>query len=628
MSDDSESEFFCVCEQFVNQFLKQNENDLAYILVTRTEASKAISVKLKRILEGIRLANSLSVIEKLYQEERKIFDKVSSNIKTIYKKYTHEDISEDILLKIFLRMYVELFDIENGEEYEKTIKLILWKLIDVDVELFWRTFISKAIEYGANRRCLSRENLKEQCKSYFKENQTKEELLASPFLIGRGKKTIKLFQFKLIMWLLFQRKKTMEKMKIENDTIFMFELYRFDDSKKKESLKYIAPNKMIFENGLEFVVLYRCASQERCHNYIEKEIVEELGDIEGKYELIIWPIKEHFEPTDVELLHKEVLEKSLEECQDCICSNCGKAIFDNEIYIIEIDNEECSNKVGLAHKSCIRPVDRVIGEVTISGIEDYSFLKHFDIGCWAKMVMKGKRVWENLEIMAAQCMPLVIDTDEVFHDGNYCVYQILENGDKRYTTNRGVIDRLSKTNAEILQKQFTESLIAAKKEGNPFGYSSKTFMYGQYEKILEQVGDKEDFIECTEAKAELYNESVAKIYNDCETYYAPIIYLSVEGEPYILPNGVFPMITKPFDLPQYIKNWERMGVTVPDYEVCIIKDDNEFILKMISLISNGILPAANSMFAPNGKLIRGIHIHLMWELQELEGVEEDTNARD
>ena len=74
MSDDSESEFFCVCEQFVNQFLKQNENDLTYILVTRTEASKAISVKLKRILEGIRLANSLSVIEKLYQEERKIFE--------------------------------------------------------------------------------------------------------------------------------------------------------------------------------------------------------------------------------------------------------------------------------------------------------------------------------------------------------------------------------------------------------------------------------------------------------------------------------------------------------------------------------------------------------------------------
>lgn len=48
----------------------------------------------------------------------------------------------------------------------------------------------------------------------------------------------------------------------------------------------------------------------------------------------------------------------------------------------------------------------------------------------------------------------------------------------------------------------------------------------------------------------------------------------------------------------------------------IIKDDNEFILKMISLINNGILPVANGMFAPNKNMIRGTHIHLMWEVEE------------
>ena len=69
LSDDAESEFYGVCEQFVKQFLKQNENDLAYILAIRTESSKAISVKLKRILEGIRLANNLEVIDKLNREE-------------------------------------------------------------------------------------------------------------------------------------------------------------------------------------------------------------------------------------------------------------------------------------------------------------------------------------------------------------------------------------------------------------------------------------------------------------------------------------------------------------------------------------------------------------------------------
>lgn len=616
LSDDAESEFYGVCEQFVKQFLKQNENDLAYILAIRTEPSKAISVKLKRILEGIRLANNLEVIDKLNREERTIFGKVSANIKTIYKKYTSKDISEDDLLKLLLRIYVELFDIESGEEYEKTIKLILWNLIEVDVELFWRTFISKAVEYGANRRCLSQENLKEQCKSYFKENKTESNILTEPFWGRVWKEGCKDIEVQIDYVLAIPTQTTREEMSIEEDTIFYFELYRFDDSKKKDSLKYIAPNKMIWQNGLEFEVLFRCSSQERCGNYIEQELSKKLEDLENKYKVIAWPVKEHFPYTEVELLHKEVLEKSFESSKECRCANCGKAIFDDKVYIIEIDNEECKNTVGMAHETCVRPVDRIIGEANIPGIEDYSYLKHFDIDYWAKMVIKGKRVWENIELMAAKCSPLVIDADEVFHDGNYCLYQILDNGDKRYTLNRGVIDRLSRKGAELLQEKFNENLITAKNEGNPFGYSSKSYIYGRYAKILEQVGDKEDFIECIEAKVELYNESVAKIYNDCETYYVPIIYLSVEGDPFILPNGVFPMITNPFELPKYIKNWEKMGIEMPDYEVCIIKDDNEFILKMISLINNGILPVANGMFAPNKNMIRGTHIHLMWEVEE------------
>lgn len=53
-----------------------------------------------------------------------------------------------------------------------------------------------------------------------------------------------------------------------------------------------------------------------------------------------------------------------------------------------------------------------------------------------------------------------------------------------------------------------------------------------------------------------------------------------------------------------------------DYEVCIIKDDNEFILKMISLITNQILPVVDGMFRADGKMLREIHMHLMWEIQE------------
>ena len=568
---------------------------------------------MKRILEGIRLANNLRVVVELNQEERKIFDKICNNIKNVYKNIKKSDISDEDLLNIFLHTYIELFDIESGEEYEKTIKLILFNLINVNIELFWRTLISKAIEYGANRRYLSRETLKEQCKTYVEKDKDAKFELTESFFDMSWKEGFRDIEVQIDYVIAVPTKDTKEEMKLENETVFVFELYRFDDSKKKESLKYISPDRMKWKNGFEFEVWFRCATQERCHNYIEYELSEKIGD---SYEVVVWPVKEHFDCTDVELLHKNILLKSLDNQKVCICANCGKAIFDNKAYLIEIDNEEYSEVVGMVHDNCIRPVDRIVGEMTMPQIEDYSYLKHFDINSWVKLVKNGKQAWGNIEKMAVQCPQMTIDTDEVFHDGNYCLYQILENGDRKYITNRGVIDRISKREAELLQRKFTINMKKAKAEGNPFGYSSESYIYGNYSQILEQVGDKEEFIECVETKVGLYNELVARLYNDCETYYTPIIYLSVEGEPFILPNGIFPMLTNPFELPKYIKNWENIGFTMPDYEVCIIKDDNEFILKMISLITNSILPVVDGMFGSDGKMLRGIHLHLMWEIQK------------
>ena len=67
--------------------------------------------------------------------------------------------------------------------YEKTIKIILFNLITVNVELFWRTLISKAIEYGANRRYLSKENLKEQCKPYLEKNKESNTEFVNSFFV-------------------------------------------------------------------------------------------------------------------------------------------------------------------------------------------------------------------------------------------------------------------------------------------------------------------------------------------------------------------------------------------------------------------------------------------------------------
>lgn len=623
LSESEDSEFYGVCTQFVKQYLTQNSSDLAYILCTRSEASSAITVKLKRILEGIRLAHDFKIVSDLNKEEKNIFDKLCNNIKKIYKNIKQQDISNHQLLELILRMYVEIFNVESGEEYEKNIKLILFNKVHVDVELFWRALIAKAINYGANRRCVTKDALKIQFDIYLSDNQVSENT-SEQFFNHTWDNDVKDLEVKLDCVVAVPTEVTKQEMDLKENTVFAFELYRFDDSERKKSLMYELPNIMRWENGAEFHVLFRCSTQDRFHKFIEEELSQ---IVDNKYELVYCPIKKLYDDTEVELLHKEILIKSLESQKECKCINCGKAIFEDNAYIIEIDNQECTNTAGMGHKMCVRPIDRIIGEIKIPKIGDYAYLKNFDISTWSKLIRKGKQAWGSIDSINSKCSPMFIDTDEVFHDGNYCVCNILKNGDKRYTTNRGVIDRLSKREAKELQQGFNDSFKKGRDANNPVGYSSKSFTYGSYEQLIEQLGDKESVIECVEAKVELYNEVIAKIYNDCETFYAPIIYLAIDGEPLVLPNYCFPMITNPFDLQKYLDNWSNMEIDISDYEVCIIKDDNEFIVKMISLITNNVRPVVNGLFSSNGKLLRGIMMYLMWELKEEHEASIDRNEK-
>ncbi|MCQ4696237.1 hypothetical protein NE452_01765 [Paeniclostridium sordellii] len=612
LSESEDSEFYGVCTQFVKQYLTQNSSDLAYILCTRSEASNAITVKLKRILNGMRLAHDFKIISGLNNEEKNIFDKLCNNIKKIYKNIKQQEISNQELLELILRIYVEIFDVESGEEYEKNIKLILFNKVHVDVELFWQALIAKAINYGANRRCVSKDALKTQFDIYLSENQVSENT-SEQFFTHTWENDVKDLEVKLDYVVAVPTEATKQEMDLEENTVFAFELYRFNDSERKKNLVYETNNIMKWSNSGEFHVLFRCGTKDRFHKFIEEELSQ---FVDNKYELVYCPIKKLCDDTEVELLHKEILIKSFESQKKCKCINCGKAIFEDNAYIIEIDNQECTNTAGIVHKMCVRPIDRIIGEIKITKIDDYVYLKNFDISIWSKLIRKGQQAWGNIDNINSKCPSMVINTDEVFHDGNYCVCNILKNGDKRYTTHRGVIDRLSKREAKEIQQGFNNSFKKGRDANNPVGYSSKSFTYGPYEQLIEQLGDKESFIECVEAKVELYNEVIAKIYNDCETFYAPIIYLAIDGEPLVLPNYYFPMITNPFDLQKYLDNWSNMGIDISGYEVCIIKDDNEFILKMISLITNNVRPIVNGLFSSNGKMLRGIMMYLMWELKE------------
>lgn len=106
-----------------------------------------------------------------------MLENLELNIQKEYRKIKGIQISEDILTKILCKSHVEVFDIEDGESFEKNIKLILYSKLNVDVDLFWKMLISMAVQYGANRRCLVKSYLHEQVKGYLDSHTESESLI-------------------------------------------------------------------------------------------------------------------------------------------------------------------------------------------------------------------------------------------------------------------------------------------------------------------------------------------------------------------------------------------------------------------------------------------------------------------
>ena len=609
LSDDTSSEFYKVCKQFVSQYKKNRRFDFAYILMTRSESSGAIVQKLRRVLDGIRLSRSFEFIVTLNKEEKDAFDKFCSNIKNIHKKDYDEEVTEDKLLMFCIKTYVETLDIEGGEAYEKTIFLMLYDKLQIEPILFWDGLIARAVEYGANRRCVSVESLNQFFDEYKSKPSDKKKLNVTD-VIDEWKRELQEEDIRFDYVVCKPTEKTQKEFEISANTILVIEMYRFLESERKEGRRYVSPDMLYLKNGMELVVLFRSSTQSRCEKFLESLYGEENSEI------VIMPAnKGKTKCTAAETMHKSLIVRSFDNNKGCNCINCGKSITDKTAYLIEIDNDEVSNVAGLVHKECARPIDRIIGECFLQIKDDLVSLHRFDVNRWIELCKQGKTAWEAISLMSVDKRVMVVNNFDVFEDGNYCVCSILENGNNHYITKRGKIERFGKTEAVRWRDTYRQSIKKAKEDNDPLGYTAETISFGSYQQCLTNFSN-EKFIECIDAKIEPYNQVIASIYNDSNTFYAPLIYFSVDGKPLILNNGVFPLISDPFKVANCLDNWKRIGNEIDIYELCIIENDNDFILKISSLISMRIRPMVDCMFLPSQELASGIPIFLEWEMEE------------
>ena len=613
LSTETSSEFYKVCRQFVSQSKKNKTYDLAYVLMTRSEASGAIVQKLRRVLDGIRLSRSFDFLKTLNKDENEAINKMLSNIKSIFKSDYNEDITDEKLLELCMKIYIETLDIENGEAFEKYVYLLLYDKLQIEPILFWNALIARAVDYGANRRCVTIESLQQFFDNYkSKPVSDKNEPIKDILVQWKDNLEEKDIRFDFIIGR--PTEKTQTDFKLSSNTILVIHMYRFLDSERIDGRKYVSPDMLYLKNGMEIIVMFRCSKQSKCEEFLESFLENEQQE-NKEHTVIVVPSKEGSpQPTAAETMHKSLIIDSFSKSDKCNCINCGKSITDKTAYMIEIDNEEVSNVAGIVHKECARPIDRIMRECILQIQDSLVSLRKFNVDKWIQLCKQCKTVWKSIELTHLDKSPVAVDNFDVFNDGNYSVCGILTNGNKRYLSKRGMIERFGKTEADRWMSKMSERIKTGKENNDPMGYSSETLTFCSYKQCLTNFPD-EQFIECIEAKVEPYNQIIANIYNDSNTYYAPLIYFSVDGKPLILSNGVFPLISDPLKVTKCLENWARIGNDIADYELCIIENDNDFILKISSMISKGIRPIVDCLFLPSNELASGTPIILQLEVE-------------
>ncbi len=181
---------------------------------------------------------------------------------------------------------------------------------------------------------------------------------------------------------------------------------------------------------------------------------------------------------------------------------------------------------------------------------------------------------------------------------------------------------------------FNNSFEEGRERKDPFCYTSLHDNFGAYSVLLSSKDDNETCLKCISAEAVRYSNLIGKVYNENKNFYAPLCFLvhSKTGR-WITINSYFVLITDPLRLMDFMENWKIAGIEINDYEIEIIKDDEEFDNKMREVFKAGLKVIVDPLIDQQKRFVKGIPVvNFQERLQELEArralLEENSQQQD
>lgn len=393
--------------------------------------------------------------------------------------------------------------------------------------------------------------------------------------------------------------------------LLIVELFRFDENGKKKHHFENGKLKMVASDGehVDWNVIHRFATWQGLRRYWvdNKEIYANIKvTVIHAHESI-----DQVEDSPAAVDYCDILKGMLDNNPEPLrCLHCGEIITTNDSSMIEVDEIGLRPNVGNVHNLCLRPLDRVIGNPIVSS-SAFKNLVSFDSRKWLELLKTGQFYWNNaLQVSNHQPIWILIwNREHAINTGDYCIRQLLSDGQTKYIRLGKEIHRFSAHEIDIELAAFRKEWEESVDKGNPVAYSDRQFLFATVSELEKRKQPEEKILHIVDMEKVKYTRQIDSENTSIKNDYAPVGLIIQQGTMQIVNFGnCIPII---FDLSLFDKlheNWNEAGYEIGQCAIKIIESDREFDLFLISVFDDGMQPIVHPMFDKDKELIEGAYI--------------------